>query len=1164
MMYKKTIWNDNPFDQWTEEELLCMEFQGICHGKGGGSAPPPPTSTQTVQQTTEFPTELRPFISDIFEKGQAIQEQRQEEGFQPELTQQLAGFTPEQETSFTELPNIQRQTQPLFEEATQLSRGAARAATDPAEVAALMNPFLRNVTDIEKREAERVADVQEQQLASQAAQAGAFGGSRAAILEAERQRNLNQQLGDIEARGRLAAFQDAQNRLQNQFGREAATAAQLGALGAAIPAQRLKEIGALSGVGAARQQQAQRALDIATQQAREEFGFPMQTLQDFSSILRGFPLPATTNVSRQTFSPAQPLATQLLGLGTGLAGLAGAAGAFKKAGGRVGSPAPIGLKNGGYIKLAGGGGLGQLMQEKLPSNRVRMGKTAYQDVSRVPVSPVASIPFDDDAVFTMTQEILNILQNKGEAGLVEIQEKYPREVVNFALSEYQSQQGKKAPSTLLKDSKKLVEDADRVLGMFPFNKVAGDIVTEQIAEQTRRPTVQIPSAVGGDKFIGPPTALDVGRNIKGIKSPEENNLLQRAVGSLDRLVTDSDSSSGLPFPVKGVKPSPGGSYSSATVPISMSQLLADHRDRNRAAPPAAVDEIDMTTAFTAGVSPDVSPPNLMSAPAAFDEPVDIATALTAGVSPNISSPNLMSAASPSILSSVADSYSSPADLSQNYPRGYTPEGIKSLEKYNPTFAQRGPQLDEEVVATEKLGFSPETRSSVRAILGGTREGGRNPFQRLAHITGADEGLTEGFDFFATLGEGATKAIGSLGEVREVLKTPQFVTLDADVREERKKLIAEEEKRQKFIDDIDQSVERGKEVKKENIFDAEGPPSSTDAAKKAAAPTTTTADAAPTTGPDGGPAMDGADVSLLTGEEPKNPARVAAVQADFDQQVADIKGKDYSDDIKKMLGDAPTYEKGEEPDFAARKWLALANFGAGILASGGGKTLAQSIGEAAKPALKELADIGKEERKIKKELRQERNAQKRADYQDDLQRFNLQRQLRSDDLDAIKMVANISQKEEQLQISRKNAESARATAIASAGLQRLKTDTLVFDNFMKQKGFRTLDEVRKELDSYKQSFIKSQLAIAKASVTPYSADKIISEANKMFNAEAPNLINRAVGNTMRTDDKGNVIAYTREELMQRLAPLGATKPAARKTADRQGLNVPEDPNLIGTK
>ena len=91
-----------------------------------------------------------------------------------------------------------------------------------------------------------------------------------------------------------------------------------------------------------------------------------------------------------------------------------------------------------------------------------------------------------------------------------------------------------------------------------------------------------------------------------------------------------------------------------------------------------------------------------------------------------------------------------------------------------------------------------------------------------------------------------------------------------------------------------------------------------------------------------------------------------------------------------------------------------------------------------------------------------------------------------------------------------------------------------------------------------------MAYAKAQQMPYSVDKVISEANKLFNAEAPNLINRAVGNTVKTDDKGNVITYTREELVQRLAPLGAT-PAARKTATSQGL-LPPDPkgNPVGTR
>ena len=225
------------------------------------------------------------------------------------------------------------------------------------EVQAFMNPFLRNVTDIQKREAQRVADVEEQQLAAQAAQAGAFGGSRAAILEAERQRNLAQQLDDIEARGLAASFQDAQQRLANQRAREAAGATQLASLGSAIPAQQLKELGALSGVGAARQTQAQRGIDLARQEFEAEEAFPLRTLQEFSSILRGFPIEPTRTTTREQFSAAQPLSTQLLGVGTQALGALGAAGiksAFGQAGGMV-REMPV--------KAQSGGALSSLMQK---------------------------------------------------------------------------------------------------------------------------------------------------------------------------------------------------------------------------------------------------------------------------------------------------------------------------------------------------------------------------------------------------------------------------------------------------------------------------------------------------------------------------------------------------------------------------------------------------------------------------------------------------------------------------------------------------------------------------------------------------------------------------------------------------------------------------------
>ena len=72
-----------------------------------------------------------------------------------------------------------------------------------------MSPYQQNVIDIQKREARRQSDITGEQIGSQAAQAGGLGGYREAILQAERERNLGQQLGDIQAMGSQQAYQQA-------------------------------------------------------------------------------------------------------------------------------------------------------------------------------------------------------------------------------------------------------------------------------------------------------------------------------------------------------------------------------------------------------------------------------------------------------------------------------------------------------------------------------------------------------------------------------------------------------------------------------------------------------------------------------------------------------------------------------------------------------------------------------------------------------------------------------------------------------------------------------------------------------------------------------------------------------------------------------------------
>lgn len=96
--------------------------------------------------------------------------------------------------------------------------------TAPGVAQSYMSPYLQNVVDIEKREAQRQADIARTGRGAQFAKAGAFGGARQAIEEAEARRNLATQMGDIQARG----LQSAYDRAGQMFATDEARAAQYG------------------------------------------------------------------------------------------------------------------------------------------------------------------------------------------------------------------------------------------------------------------------------------------------------------------------------------------------------------------------------------------------------------------------------------------------------------------------------------------------------------------------------------------------------------------------------------------------------------------------------------------------------------------------------------------------------------------------------------------------------------------------------------------------------------------------------------------------------------------------------------------------------------------------------------------------------------------------
>lgn len=77
----------------------------------------------------------------------------------------------------------------------------------PGSVESYMNPYLQNVVDVQAREARRQADIQ--RAADARKFQGAFGGGRQALYNAENVRNLNTQIGDIQAKGSQAAYDTA-------------------------------------------------------------------------------------------------------------------------------------------------------------------------------------------------------------------------------------------------------------------------------------------------------------------------------------------------------------------------------------------------------------------------------------------------------------------------------------------------------------------------------------------------------------------------------------------------------------------------------------------------------------------------------------------------------------------------------------------------------------------------------------------------------------------------------------------------------------------------------------------------------------------------------------------------------------------------------------------
>jgi hypothetical protein len=326
-------------------------------GSSGGGGSPQPTSTS---QTT-IPEYAQPYMERLLGKSEAASMAP----YQTYGGERLVGATPEQQAARSGVAGLQQPGQ--FGTGTGLTTlgglsavgyggqaaGAGQQymgmATDPRAQQSFMSPYMQNVVDVQKQEA--IRDAQKGQLAQNlaAARQGTYGGARQTLAMTERERNLGQNLAQIQATGSQKAFDAAQQAQQfgsqiglqglqagiSGSGQAAQAGATLGQLGIGQQQSDLSRLGAQEQFGSLAQRDQQAGLDLAYQDFLAQQRYPYSQLGFMSDVLRGSGNLAGTGGSAVYQAPPST-GSQLLGLASTLGGayLAGG-GKFMREGGEV-------------------------------------------------------------------------------------------------------------------------------------------------------------------------------------------------------------------------------------------------------------------------------------------------------------------------------------------------------------------------------------------------------------------------------------------------------------------------------------------------------------------------------------------------------------------------------------------------------------------------------------------------------------------------------------------------------------------------------------------------------------------------------------------------------------------------------------------------------------
>ena len=260
--------------------------------------PPPIPDPTNLGFESNLSGYVGPYVTDMLGRGRAAASQPYQ-GYTGPLT---AGVTDPQQAAYTGIAGL---TAPTAGADGAMGMGAYTpgSVTDAGfDISSYMNPYLTGALQPQIDEINRQADISRMANAQRLTGAGAYGGSRQAIMDAELDRNALQQVADVTGTGYATAYDQA----IGQYNREQ-------------EAQRMAQdfankygfdvFGAQQAAGEQQRGILGEGMKADYGQFIEERDYPMKTAQYMQSLLQELPL----ETQQQIYAPPSEVAS---GLGT--------------------------------------------------------------------------------------------------------------------------------------------------------------------------------------------------------------------------------------------------------------------------------------------------------------------------------------------------------------------------------------------------------------------------------------------------------------------------------------------------------------------------------------------------------------------------------------------------------------------------------------------------------------------------------------------------------------------------------------------------------------------------------------------------------------------------------------------------------------------------------